>query len=177
MKLYYEINLTDIITQDEIAQEQALFEENYKQLQDAERETLAKYVEDNKINATPDEDGLYIVVNKKGKGNKVEIGRNVAINYTGRLLDGKIFDTSEVAFLPHALKKILEDDLHFASADKLINEWKEQGDILITDAGRTTHKVTIGEAGRTRAYHFKAQVLIVLPNDAEALYYEEIGAV
>ncbi|MCR5065090.1 MAG: FKBP-type peptidyl-prolyl cis-trans isomerase [Bacteroidales bacterium] len=94
MKLYYEINLTDIITQDEIAQEQALFEENYKQLQDAERETLAKYVEDNKINATPDEDGLYIVVNKKGKGNKVEIGRNVAINYTGRLLDGKIFDTS-----------------------------------------------------------------------------------
>ena len=90
---------------------------------------------------------------------------------------GKIFDTSEVAFLPHALKKILEEDLHFASADKLINEWKEQGDILITDTGARTTKVTIGEAGRTRAYRFKAQVLLVLPDDAEALYYEKIGAV
>lgn len=94
MKLYYEINLVDIITKDEIAQEQTLYQENLQQLMDTERETLASYVESNKINATPDEDGLYIVVNKKGKGNKVEIGRNVAINYTGRLLDGKVFDTS-----------------------------------------------------------------------------------
>lgn len=94
MRLYYEIALTDIITQDEIAQEQALFRENMQQLQDAERDTLANYIEQNKIKATPDEDGLYIIVNKKGKGEKVEIGRDVAINYTGRLLNGKIFDTS-----------------------------------------------------------------------------------
>ena len=30
----------------------------------------------------------------KGNGQKVEIGRQVAINYTGRLLNGKVFDTS-----------------------------------------------------------------------------------
>lgn len=94
MKLYYEINLTDIITQEEIAQEQAVFAENMQKLKDEERETLAAYVESNKIKATPDEDGLYIIVNKQGKGKKVEIGRDVAINYTGHLLDGKIFDTS-----------------------------------------------------------------------------------
>ena len=94
MKLYYEINLTDIITQEEIAQEQAVFAENMQQLKADERDTLAAYVERNNIKATPDEDGLYIVVNKKGKGEKVEIGRDVAINYTGRLLDGKVFDTS-----------------------------------------------------------------------------------
>ncbi len=94
MKLYYEINLTDIITQEEIAQEQALFTENMQQLQAAERDTLAAYVEQNKIKATPDEEGLYIIVNKKGKGKNVEIGRDVAINYTGRLLNGKVFDSS-----------------------------------------------------------------------------------
>ena len=51
-------------------------------------------MKNNNIKAEPDEDGLYIIVNKKGKGQKVEIGRDVAINYTGRLLDGKVFDTS-----------------------------------------------------------------------------------
>ena len=94
MKIYYEISLSDIITQEEIAQEQALFAENMQQLKADEQDTLAAYVERNNIKATPDEDGLYIVVNKKGKGEKVEIGRNVAINYTGRLLDGMVFDTS-----------------------------------------------------------------------------------
>lgn len=94
MKLTYEINLTDIITKEEIAQEQAVFAENMQQLQAAERDTLAAYVEKNNIKATPSEEGLYIVVNKKGKGNNVEIGREVAINYTGRLLNGKVFDSS-----------------------------------------------------------------------------------
>lgn len=94
MKLYYEINLTDIITQEEIAQEQALFAENMQQLQAAERDTIAAYVEQNNIKATPDEEGLYIIVNKKGNGKNVEIGRDVAINYTGRLLNGKVFDSS-----------------------------------------------------------------------------------
>ncbi len=94
MKLVYEINLTDIITREEMEQEQANFRENMQQALAAEKEALAQYVADNKIKATPDEEGLYIIVNKKGNGQKVEIGRQVAINYTGRLLDGKVFDTS-----------------------------------------------------------------------------------
>ena len=94
MKLVYEINLTDIITKEEMEQEQAIFRENMLQAQAAEKEALAQYVANNKINATPDEEGLYIIVNKKGNGQKVEIGRQVAINYTGRLLDGKVLDTS-----------------------------------------------------------------------------------
>lgn len=94
MKLIYEINLTDIITKEEMAQEQANYMENMQQAQAAEKEMLANYVNENKIKATPDEEGLYIIVNKKGNGQKVEIGRQVAINYTGRLLNGKVFDTS-----------------------------------------------------------------------------------
>ncbi len=94
MKLYYEIRLTDIVTKQEIEQEQANYMKNMQETQEMEKETLAKYVADNNINATPDEEGLYIVVRKKGNGPKVEIGREVAINYTGRLLNGKVFDTS-----------------------------------------------------------------------------------
>lgn len=89
---------------------------------------------------------------------------------------GRIFENSEVAFLPHAIKKILEDELKFASAEKLIAEWKEQGNILITDKERTTHKVAIGDT-RTRTIHFKAKILLTPPEDEELLYYEEIGAI
>ena len=89
---------------------------------------------------------------------------------------GRIFENSEIAFLPHAIKKILEDELHFASAEKLIAEWKEQGNILITDKERTTHKVAIGDT-RTRTIHFKAKILLTPPEDEELLYYEEIGAI
>ena len=68
MKLIYEINLTDIITKEEMAQEQANYMENMQQAQAAEKEMLANYVAENKIKATPDEEGLYIIVNKKGNG-------------------------------------------------------------------------------------------------------------
>ena len=94
MRLWYELQVTDIITKEEFEQEQANFMANRQQMLAEEKEALAKYVADNKINATPDEEGLYVVVTKKGKGQKVEIGRDVKINYTGRLLDGKVFDTS-----------------------------------------------------------------------------------
>ena len=89
---------------------------------------------------------------------------------------GRIFENSEVAFLPHAIKKILEEELKFASAEKLIAEWKEQGNILITDKERTTHKVAIGDT-RTRTIHFKAKILLTPQEDEELLYYEEIGAI
>ena len=103
-----------------------------------------------------------------------ETGKVEEVSSWGTECLGRIFENSSVAFLPHALKKILEDELKFASADKLIAEWKEQGDILITDKERTTHKVAIGDI-RARTIHFKARILITPPEDEELLYYEEMG--
>ena len=103
-------------------------------------------------------------------------GRIEEVSAWGTVCQGRIFDNGEVAILPTELRKILEDELKFASADKLINEWKEQGDILITDAGRTTHKVTIGD-DRPRTIHFKARILVTCPDDEELIYYEEMGVI
>ena len=87
----------------------------------------------------------------------------------------KIFDTGEVIFFPTELKRILEDELHFASAEKLIAEWKEQGNILITDKGRTTHTIRLG--GKTpRVFHFRANIISTDKDSAEISYYEELGA-
>lgn len=94
MKLYYEIDLQDIVTKEELAEEQANFIEEMQQRQAAEPEAIAKYIKDNNITAKPNADGLYKIVRKAGKGAKVAAGKKVAINYTGRLLDGTMFDSS-----------------------------------------------------------------------------------
>ena len=75
-------------------QEQSNFIAEMQERQQNEPETIAKYVEENNIKVKPNDDGLYIIVKKKGNGAKVATGKKVAINYTGRLLDGKMFDTS-----------------------------------------------------------------------------------
>jgi len=94
---YYEISLMDLVTKDELAQEQANFIEEMNQRKDNEPATLAKYIADNNITAKPTKSGLYIIVNKKGDGPKVAAGKKVSVNYTGRLLDGTLFDTSREA--------------------------------------------------------------------------------
>ena len=94
MKFYYEINLQDIVTRDEFAEEQANFEQEMAAARDQEPELIAKYVADNGIKEQPRANGLYVIVMKKGKGQTVAAGRNVTLSYTGRLLDGTIFDSS-----------------------------------------------------------------------------------
>ena len=64
---------------------------------DAEPELIAAYVKEHGVKAKPNAKGLYVIVNKKGNGPTVAVGREVTISYTGRLLDGTMFDSSNEA--------------------------------------------------------------------------------
>ena len=57
-------------------------------------EALADYLAKNKIVAEPSETGLYYVVTQEGNGEKPAAGQMVKMHYTGRLLDGTVFDSS-----------------------------------------------------------------------------------
>lgn len=94
MKFYYEINLQDIVTKEEFAAEQANYEAEMEKARTAEPELIANYVKENNIKVQPNANGLYVIVKKQGKGTKVAVGRQVAIHYTGRLIDGTVFDSS-----------------------------------------------------------------------------------
>lgn len=69
----------------------ALLEERKK----AEPAELAKYLDENKVTVKPTASGLYYIEKTKGKGAKPTKGCKVKVNYTGRLLDGTVFDTSD----------------------------------------------------------------------------------
>lgn len=68
-----------------------------QKMQAEEGATFAKYLADNKITAKPTESGLYYIESKKGNGKKPKAGELVKVNYTGRLLNGTVFDTSDEA--------------------------------------------------------------------------------
>lgn len=55
---------------------------------------LADYLAKNKIVAEPTESGLIYVVTEQGNGEKPQVGKPVKMHYTGKLLNGKVFDSS-----------------------------------------------------------------------------------
>ena len=57
-------------------------------------QALAAFLKKNKINVEPTESGLYYVMTEEGNGEKPEVGQLVTVHYTGKLLDGTVFDSS-----------------------------------------------------------------------------------
>ena len=55
---------------------------------------LANFLAKNKIEVEPTASGLYYVVTEPGNGEKPEVGKPVTMHYTGKLLNGTVFDSS-----------------------------------------------------------------------------------
>ncbi len=97
--LNYQVKLQKITDKAEAEKEQnKKMEEQNVMLElrkNEEPKALAKYLEENKITAKPTDSGLYFVETKKGNGPKLKDGDSVLVNYTGSLLNGSVFDTSD----------------------------------------------------------------------------------
>lgn len=126
---YYEIVLNDIVSKEELVQEQANFMEEMQQREADEPKLLAQYIQENNITVKPTASGLYIVVKKKGNGPKVAAGKTVSIDYTGRLLDGTVFDSSREADAKAAGKptegRTFEPLTYVVGQQPLIQGWDE----------------------------------------------------
>jgi len=61
----------------------------------AEKVSLDKYIKEQHLNPTVTATGLRYIISKEGNGAKPVAGDTVMVNYTGRLLNGKIFDTND----------------------------------------------------------------------------------
>jgi FKBP-type peptidyl-prolyl cis-trans isomerase FkpA len=55
---------------------------------------IEKYIADNNLKVTKTASGLNYVVSKEGSGAKPAPGDTVVVNYVGKFLSGKVFDTS-----------------------------------------------------------------------------------
>lgn len=91
----FEVKLNDFYPESEFASKQIEYMKNtfVKETENAEQE-LSRYLKDNNIVATPTSTGLYYVKTKEGNGEKPHVGTMVKMHYTGKLLDGTVFDSS-----------------------------------------------------------------------------------
>ncbi len=60
-----------------------------------EQSVLKHFIENEQINVNPSQTGIYKIDINKGTGKKVEISDTLTVNYEGRFLNGKIFDSTK----------------------------------------------------------------------------------
>lgn len=99
--LTFEAKLEKITTKETLEEERRKRMEERKALTESrkalEPAEFEKYIQNNNIKAKPTASGLYYIETQKGRGPKPNKGDIVKVKYTGRLLDGTVFDTSEEA--------------------------------------------------------------------------------
>jgi len=61
---------------------------------DEDDEIINKYIADHNLSAVATGSGLYYVIDVEGTGDQPSSSSSVTVAYTGRLVDGFVFDTS-----------------------------------------------------------------------------------
>lgn len=63
---------------------------------------LQEYFTKNNLHPSKTASGLYYIIEKPGNGANPKQGQAVTVNYTGRTLDGKVFDSNQDPAMGHA---------------------------------------------------------------------------
>ncbi|MEP7128320.1 MAG: FKBP-type peptidyl-prolyl cis-trans isomerase [Chitinophagales bacterium] len=85
------VNVLSMMTQEEFEKKKA--EET--QVQSEKDVTIIEsYLLSKGLKAQKTPSGLYYILDKQGDGARAEAGKTVTVNYTGKFLDGKVFDSS-----------------------------------------------------------------------------------
>lgn len=87
----YDVKLLKL--QDYVTAEQEM-QMRFSKLEKEEKRMLTEFISRNKIEATPDSSGLYMLYSQHGTGISTDTGKIITAYYRGRLLDGSIFNAS-----------------------------------------------------------------------------------
>ena len=88
------LDVEEIQTNEEYLKEKEAFLHWIEDFGDYEKVILNQFLDQEKLNVESVKNGLYRIVLKEGKGKLIEPGDTITINYEGRFLDGKFFDST-----------------------------------------------------------------------------------
>ncbi len=125
--------------QEEAVQKQKEDAEKIKKEQD---KTIQEYIKKNKLAAKSTESGLYYLITKEGEGAIPQKGDSVKVHYTGRILDGKIFDTSIEAIAKenevYNEKRNYNEPFSFTLGQRQVIEGWDEGISLLKKGSKAT---------------------------------------
>jgi FKBP-type peptidyl-prolyl cis-trans isomerase len=90
-QLLFSVVLVSVNSADQMKKEQ---EQKSAQQKETDDKLIQDYLAKNNITASKTASGLYYVIDKEGTGNNPTAGQTVVVNYTGKTLDGKVFDSN-----------------------------------------------------------------------------------
>ena len=96
--VHMRIKVIDVTTKEafEKKQQDAMMHQNH-----IDDSIIAVYLKQNNLKAVKAESGFYYVVRKAGAGAKPGPGMTATVNYTGKLLSGKVFDSNTDSAFGH----------------------------------------------------------------------------
>tara|TARA_B100000795_G_scaffold246794_1_gene212694 strand:- start:534 stop:983 length:450 start_codon:yes stop_codon:yes gene_type:complete len=99
---------------------------------------ILQYIQDNNLNATKSDSGLYYVINNEGTGARPTSTSNVTVAYKGYFLDGVVFDESDDNGISFGLNQVIQ------GWTEGITYFKEGGDGILL----VPYNLGYGESGR-----------------------------
>ena len=93
-KMKITINMLDIQTETEYSKEKEAFLHWIEDFGEYEKVILRQFIEEEKLPVELMASGIYFINLVPGTGKKVEQGDTITINYEGRFLNGKFFDST-----------------------------------------------------------------------------------
>jgi FKBP-type peptidyl-prolyl cis-trans isomerase FkpA len=68
---------------------------------------ILQYIENNNLNATKSNSGLYYIINNEGSGTRPTSSSNVTVAYKGYFLNGNVFDQSNSSGISFGLNQVI----------------------------------------------------------------------
>lgn len=127
--LTFDVKLVSIQTKAEFEKEKALQQEKYNAMievrKTGEADSIKTYLAANKYTVKPTATGMYYIETIKGTGVKATTGSTVTVNYTGKFLNGTVFDSS-----------VGKEPISFVLGNKEVIPGWEEGIALMKKGGK-----------------------------------------
>lgn len=158
--LEYNVALLSVKSQAEMRKEQ----EQHTEIQKTKDEQLLQdYFKANNLQPSKTASGLYYLIEKEGTGESPKTGQAVTVNYTGRTLDGNVFDSNTDPAMGHA-----EPFTFTVGHGNVIQGWDE-GIMLLKKGSKAKLFIPSG-----LAYGSQSPNPAAIPNDAILMFDIEV---
>lgn len=110
-------------------------------LKKAEPAKIKKYIDDSKLTGATTASGLYYLITKPGTGDKPAVGDTVAVNYVGKFVNGKLFETNikEVAQKEKTFNPMMQyKPIHIPVGVKAVIPGWDEGLMLLNKGAKAT---------------------------------------
>lgn len=136
-KIHVYVKVVDV--KDEKSYMTAMDEEK-KEQETKDAQVIKGYLESTHQDGIPAEKGVYVVKHKEGTGVFPQEGQEVTVMYTGKTLDGKVFDSNEDSSFHHT------QPLTFTLGRQMMIPGMEEGIKILKKGAEATLVIPSGEA-------------------------------